>query len=103
MHDGRSGPVGRGPVMVRRMRAFSVAKEGGRRGVSVAAALANSSAASLPGMPLWHEVCGFGIVPTAQDGLQLPRVAWQGLHTSVRQDAVSCRFSRLVFPPNPLF
>ncbi len=45
--DGRS-------MMVRRMRAFAVANEMGRGGVSaaVAAAFANSSAASLSGMPL---------------------------------------------------
>ncbi len=44
--DGRS-------VTVRRMRAFAVANEMGQGGVlvAVAAAFANSSAASLPGMP----------------------------------------------------
>ncbi len=36
------GLLGRGSLTVRRMRAFAVA-----------AAFANSSAASLPGMPLW--------------------------------------------------
>ncbi len=43
-----------GAVTVRRMGAFAVANETGRGGVSVqvAAAFANSSAASLPGMPL---------------------------------------------------
>ncbi len=43
-----------GSVTVRRMRAFAVAHEICRSGVSVAvaAAFANSSAASLPGMPL---------------------------------------------------
>ncbi len=43
-----------GEVTVRRIRAFAVANEMGRGGVSVAvaASFANSSAASLPGMPL---------------------------------------------------
>ncbi len=41
-----------GSVTVRRMRAFAVVNEIGRAGVVVAAAFANSSAASLPGMPL---------------------------------------------------
>ncbi len=41
-----------GSVTVRRMRAFAVVKEIGRAGVVVAVAVANSSAASLPGMPL---------------------------------------------------
>ncbi len=43
-----------GSVRVRRMRAFAVANEMGRGGVSVAvaAAFANPSAAMLPGMPL---------------------------------------------------
>ncbi len=43
-----------GSVTVHRMRAFAVANEMGRGGVSVAvaAAFANSLAASLPGMPL---------------------------------------------------
>ncbi len=41
-----------GSVTVRRMRTFAVANEMGRGGVSVAAAFANLSAASLPGMPL---------------------------------------------------
>ncbi len=43
-----------GSVTIRRMRAFAVANEMGRGGVSVAvaAAFANSSATSLPGMPL---------------------------------------------------
>ncbi len=43
-----------GSVTVRRIRAFAVANEMGRGGVSVAVAVAfaNSSAASLPGMPL---------------------------------------------------
>ncbi len=43
-----------GSVTVRRMRAFAVVNEVGWGGVSVAvtAAFANSSAASLPGMPL---------------------------------------------------
>ncbi len=43
-----------GSVTVRRMRAFALANEMGRVGVSVmvAAAFANSSAASLPGMTL---------------------------------------------------
>ncbi len=47
------GLLGEGSVMVRQMRAFVVASEMGRGGVSVAAvaASANSSAASLPGMP----------------------------------------------------
>ncbi len=41
-------------VTVRRIRAFAVANEMGHGGVSVAvaAAFANSSAASLPGLPL---------------------------------------------------
>ncbi len=41
-------------MTVRRMRAFVVANEMGRGGVSVAvaAAFANSSVVSLPGMPL---------------------------------------------------
>ncbi len=48
------GLLGEGSVTVRRMRAFAVANEMGRGGVSVAvtAAFANLSAASLPGMPL---------------------------------------------------
>ncbi len=48
------GLLGEGSVTVRRIRAFAVANEMGRGGVSVAvaAAFANSSAASLPGMPL---------------------------------------------------
>ncbi len=48
------GQLDGGSVMVRRMRAFVVASEMGRGGVSVSvvAAFANSSAASLPGMPL---------------------------------------------------
>ncbi len=48
------GLLGEGSVTVRRMRGFLVANEMGRGGVSVAgsAAFANSSAASLPGMPL---------------------------------------------------
>ncbi len=43
-----------GSVTVRRMRAFVVVNEMGQGGVSVAVAagFANSSAASLPGMPL---------------------------------------------------
>ncbi len=43
-----------GSMMMRRMRAFAVANEMGRGGVSVAvaAAFANSSAASLTGMSL---------------------------------------------------
>ncbi len=43
-----------GLVTVRRMRAFAVVNEMGRGGVSVAVAavFANSSAASLPGIPL---------------------------------------------------
>ncbi len=43
-----------GSVTVRRIRAFAVANEMGHGGVpvAVAAAFANSSAASLPGMPL---------------------------------------------------
>ncbi len=41
-----------GSMTMRRMRAFAVANEMGRGGVAVAAAFANSSAASLPGMPL---------------------------------------------------
>ncbi len=51
--DGR-GWVDGGSVMVRSMRAFAVANQMGRGGVSVtvAATFANSSAASLPGMPL---------------------------------------------------
>ncbi len=44
--------LGEGSVTVLRMRAFAVANEMGLGGVSVAAAFANSSAASLPGMPL---------------------------------------------------
>ncbi len=46
--------LGEGSVTVRRMRAFVVANEMGWGGVSlaVAAAFTNSSAASLPGMPL---------------------------------------------------
>ncbi len=56
VHQGFSGPVAWGPVMVRRMRAFAVANEMGRGGVSVAvaAAFANSSAASLSGMMTWY-------------------------------------------------
>ncbi len=48
------GLLGEGSKTVRRMRAFAVANEMGRGGVSVAvaAAFANSSAASLSGMPL---------------------------------------------------
>ncbi len=48
------GLLGGVSVMVRRRRAFTVASEIGRGGVSVAvaAAFANSSAASLPGMSL---------------------------------------------------
>ncbi len=48
------GPLDGGPVMVRRMRAFAVAFEMGRGGVSVAvaAAFTNLLAAPLPGMPL---------------------------------------------------
>ncbi len=48
------GLLDRGSVTVRRMRPFAVANEIGRGGVSVAvvAAFSNSSAASLPGMPL---------------------------------------------------
>ncbi len=48
------GLLGEESVTVRRMRAFAVAIEMGRGGVSVAvaAAFANSSAASLPGVPL---------------------------------------------------
>ncbi len=48
------GLLGEGLVTVRRIRAFAVANEMGRGGVSVAvaAAFANSSAASLPDMPL---------------------------------------------------
>ncbi len=48
------GVLGEGSVTVRRMRAFAVANEMGREGVSVAvaAAFANSSVASLPGMSL---------------------------------------------------
>ncbi len=47
------GLLGRELVILRRMRAFTVANDMGRGGVSVAAAAAyaNSSAASLPGMP----------------------------------------------------
>ncbi len=48
------GLLGGEPVMVSRMRAFMVASEMGRGGVSLAlaASFANSPAASLPGMPL---------------------------------------------------
>ncbi len=48
------GLLGEDSVTARRMRAFAVAVEVGRGGVSVtlAAAFANSSAASFPGMPL---------------------------------------------------
>ncbi len=48
------GLLGDGSLTVRQMRAFALANEMGRGGVSVAvaAAFANSSAASLPGMPL---------------------------------------------------
>ncbi len=46
------GLLDRGSVTVRRMRAFAVANEMSRGGVSVEAAFANSSAASWPGMPL---------------------------------------------------
>ncbi len=48
------GLLGEGSVTVHRMRAFVVANGVGRGSVSVAvaAAFANSSAASLPGMPL---------------------------------------------------
>ncbi len=41
-----------GSVMVRQMRAFVEASEMGRGGVSVAAAFANLSEDSLPGIPL---------------------------------------------------
>ncbi len=53
-----------GSVMVRRMRAFAVANEIGRGGVSVvvAAAFANLSAASLPGMT-WNPDEGGGAFP----------------------------------------
>ncbi len=52
VNHGRSGPVGRG--VGNGAVAFAVANEMDRGGVSVAvaAAFANSSAASLPGMPL---------------------------------------------------
>ncbi len=48
------GLLGEGSVTVCRMRAFAVANEMGRGGVSVAVAavFANSSAASLPGLSL---------------------------------------------------
>ncbi len=46
------GLLGGGSVIVRRMWVFAVANEMGRGGVAVAAAFANWSAASLPGMPL---------------------------------------------------
>ncbi len=48
------GLLGEGSVTVRRMRASAVSNEMGRGGlpVAVAAAFANSPAASLPGMPL---------------------------------------------------
>ncbi len=48
------GLLGEVSVTVRRKRAFAVANEMDRGGVSVtvAAAFANSSAAALPGMPL---------------------------------------------------
>ncbi len=48
------GLLGEGSVLVRRMRAFAVANEMGRGGVSVAVAavFASSSAASWPDMPL---------------------------------------------------
>ncbi len=48
------GLLGEGSVTVRRLRAFAVVNEMGRGGVSVAVAtaFANSSAVSLPGMPL---------------------------------------------------
>ncbi len=54
--------------MVRRMRAFAVANEMGRGGMSVAvaAAVANSSAASLPGMyalVTWNPDKGGGAFP----------------------------------------
>ncbi len=54
VHRDRSGPVGKGSAVVRRTRAFAVASEMSRGGVSmaVAAAFANSSATSLSGMPL---------------------------------------------------
>ncbi len=55
-----------GSVTVRRMRAFAVANELGRGGVSVAvaAAFANSSAAWLPGMPLWPGTEMRGVGPS---------------------------------------
>ncbi len=48
------GLLGEGSVMVRRMRAFAVASEMGRGGVSVAVAatFADSSAVSLPALHL---------------------------------------------------
>ncbi len=48
------GLLDKGSVMVRRMNAFAVASEMGRGvlSVAVAAAFANSPAASLPGTPL---------------------------------------------------
>ncbi len=47
------GLLNGGLAILRRMKAFTVANEMGRGGLSVAAAaaFANSSAASLPGMP----------------------------------------------------
>ncbi len=55
-----------GSVRARRMRAFAEANEMGRGDVSVtvAAAFANSSAAVLPGMPLWPgPSCGWWGLP----------------------------------------
>ncbi len=73
------GLLGRGLVTVRRMRAFAVANDMGRGGVSVAvaAAFVNSSAASLPGMPLWH-------------GTQIRVVVPSLLSSRRRIDWVSC-------------
>ncbi len=68
-----------GLVTVRRMRAFAVANEVGRGGVSVAlaAVFANSSAASLPGMPL-------------RPGTQIRVVGPSLLSSRWRIDWVSC-------------
>ncbi len=54
VHHGCSGLLGGGSVTVRRMRAFAMKNEIGWDGVPMAVATAfnNSSAASLPGMPL---------------------------------------------------
>ncbi len=73
------GLLGGGSVTVLRVRAFAVKNEMGRDGVSmaVAAALTNSSAASLPGMPL-------------SPGIQMKVVGPSLLSSGWRIDWVSC-------------